>query len=159
MKRRKSVTYSKKELKNYLNDLLKNNSKLSSFSFEYESGHLEFQSRLRIFLVSGKLIQWKIPKKTPLDREEEVAKIRETEISEEKVLAFVEGITKWKIWDLENCSEKALSETALLTFRIKYNGEVVFEQQVWENCRNDSKRVKEVIRSLGTILPLEWSPP
>ena len=155
------MTYTKKELKNYLKDLLKKKAELSSFSFEYESGHMEFQARLRIILSSGKIIQWKIPKKTPLDREreDEAAKIREAEISEEKILVFIEGIRKRKIWDLENCTQKALPDTSLLTFRIKNGDQLVFEQQVWENCRNDCKRTRELIRTLEALLPLDWSPP
>ncbi len=155
------MTYTKKELKNYLKNLLKKKEELSFFSFEYESGHMEFQARLRIILSSGKIIQWKIPTKTPLDREkeDEVAKKREVEISEEKILVFIEGIRKRKIWDLENCTQKALPDTPLLTFRIKHDDQLAFEQQVWENCRNDSKRVKELIRTLEALLPLDWSPP
>ncbi len=154
------MTYTKKELKNYLKKLSKK-AELSSFSFEYESGHLEFHSRLRIILSSSKLSQWKIPKKTPLDREKEKeeAKIREIDFSEEKILIFVEGIRKRKIWDLENCTQKALPDTPLLTFRIRNNDQLVFEQQVWENCRNDCKRTKELIRTLEALLPLDWSPP
>ena len=80
-----------KELKNYLKDLSKKKTELSSFSFEYESGHLEFQARYRLILSSGKIVQWKIPKKTPLDKhkEKEKAKIRDIEIAEEKILVFV----------------------------------------------------------------------
>ncbi|TFH10601.1 MAG: hypothetical protein E4H14_02230 [Candidatus Thorarchaeota archaeon] len=146
-------------MKNYLRDLVKKKVELSNFSFEYESGHLEFHSRLKIFLSSSKIIHWKIPKKTPFNREKEVAKIRETEISEEKILVFVEETRKRKIWDLENCTQKALPGAPLLTFRIKHNGQVVFDQQVWENCRNDSIRVKELIRALGALLPQDWTPP
>ncbi|MHA1970569.1 MAG: hypothetical protein ACTSXE_01835 [Candidatus Thorarchaeota archaeon] len=154
------MTYTKKELKNYLKDLSKK-AELSSFSFEYESGHLEFHSRLRIILSSGKIIQWKIPKKTPLDREKEKekAKIRETDFSDDKILIFIEDLRKRKIWDLENCTERALPDTPLLTFSIRNNDQLVFEQQVWENCRNDCKRVKELIRALEALLPLDWSPP
>ncbi|TFG31342.1 hypothetical protein EU528_06530 [Candidatus Thorarchaeota archaeon] len=134
---------------------------LSSFSFEYESGHLEFHSRLKIIISSGKIVHWKIPKKTPLDREKEreEAKIREIEISNEKLRDFIEDIRKRKIWDLENCTERALPDTPMLTFRIKNNEQLVFEQQVWENCRNDSVRAKELIRTLGALLPLDWPPP
>ena len=146
-------------MKNYLKDLVKKKAELSSFSFEYESGHLEFHARLKFFVSSGKIIQWKIPKKTPLDREKEVTKIREIEISEEKILVFVEDIKKRNIWDLENCTQKALPGAPLLTFRIKQNDQIVFEQQVGENCRNDSIRVKELIRTLGALLPQDWSPP
>lgn len=154
------MTYTKKELKNYLKDISKK-SELSSFSFEYESGHMVFQARLRIILSSGKIIQWKIPQKTPLDREKEKeeAKIREIDFSEQKLLIFVEGLRKRKIWDLENCTQRALPDTPLLTFRIRNNDQLVFEQQVWENCRNDCKRTKELIRNLAALLPLDWSPP
>jgi len=154
------VTYTKKELKNYLKDLSKQ-AELSSFSFEYESGHLEFHARHRIILSSGKIIQWKISKKTPLDRvkEEKEGKKRETDVSDEKILIFVEGLTKRKIWDLNNCTDRALPETPLLTFRIKNNDELVFEQQVWEKCRNDCKRTKELLKILEALLPLDWSPP
>ena len=154
------MTYTKKKLKNYLKDISKK-SELSSFSFEYESGHMVFQARLRIILSSGKIIQWKIPQKTPLDREKEKeeAKIREIDFSEQKLLIFVEGLRKRKIWDLENCTQRALPDTPLLTFRIRNNDQLVFEQQVWENCRNDCKRTKELIRNLAALLPLDWSPP
>ncbi len=161
MIRRKYVTYTKKELKNYLKDLLKKKEELSSFSFEYGSGHMEFQSRLRIILSSGKISHWKIPKKTPLDRvtEEKEGKKRETDVSNEKILIFVEGLRKRKIWDLKNCTERALPDTPLLTFRIKKDDQIIFEQQVWENCRNDCKRTRELIRTLEALLPLDWSPP
>ena len=154
------MTFTNKELKNYLKGLSKK-AELSSFSFEYESGHLEFHSRLRIILSSGKIIQWKIPKKTPLDREKEKekAKIRETDFSDDKILIFIEGLRKRKIWDLENCTERALPDTPLLTFSIRNNDQLVFEQQVWENCRNDCKRTKELIRILAALLPLDWSLP
>lgn len=122
---------------------------------------MEFHSRLRIILSSGKIIQWKIPKKTPLDREKEKekAKIRETDFSDDKILIFIEGLRKRKIWDLENCTERALPDTPLLTFSIRNNDQLVFEQQVWENCRNDCKRTRELIRTLEALLPLDWSPP
>ena len=155
------MTYTKKELKNYLKDLLKEKTELSSFSFEYQSGHLEFHSRLRIIVSSDKIIQWKIPYKTPiaLEDEKKVATIREIELSKEKLLEFIKKIQKRKIWDLENCYLHSLSDSALLLFKIRNNGELVFEEEVWENCRNDSSRVKEVIRALGALLPFEWSPP
>ena len=155
------MTYTNKELKNYLKELSKKKTELSSFSFEYESGHLKYQARHRIILSSGSIIQLRIPKKTPLDREteEKEGKKRETEVSDEKVLIFVEALQKRNIWELENCFEKSLTNAPLLTFRIKNNDQLVFEQQVWERCRNDSKRTKEIIRALGALLPLDWSPP
>ena len=155
------MTYTKKELKNYLKELSKKKAEVSSFSFEYESGHREFQARHRIILSGGTIIQWKIPKKTSLDREteEKEGKKQEIEVSDEKILIFVEGLRKRKIWDLENCFEKSLTDAPLLTFRIKNNDQLVFEQQVWERCRNDCKRTKEVIRALAALLPLDWSPP
>ena len=93
------------------------------------------------------------------DGEEKEGKKRETEVSDEKVLIFVQALQKRNIWDLENCFEKSLTDAPLLTFRIKNNDQLVFEQQVWERCRNDSKRTKEVIRALAALLPLDWSPP
>lgn len=155
------VTYTKKELKNYLKDLLKEKTELSSFSFEYQSGHLEFHSRLRIFVSSNRIIQWKIPYKTPivLEEEKKAATIREIEISKENLLVFLEQIIKSKIWDLENCTEQSLSDTPLLFFKIRNEDQLVFEEEVWENCRNDSARVKEVIKALGALLPPEWPPP
>ncbi|MHA1615372.1 MAG: hypothetical protein ACTSYJ_11045, partial [Candidatus Thorarchaeota archaeon] len=89
----------------------------------------------------------------------EKAKIRETDFSDDKILIFIEDLRKRKIWDLENCTERALPDTPLLTFSIRNNDQLVFEQQVWENCRNDCKRVKELIRALEALLPLDWSPP
>ena len=155
------MTYTKKELKNYLKDLLKEKTELSSFSFEYQSGHLEFHSRLRIIVSSDKIIQWKIPPKTPvvLEEEEKEAKIREIEVTKEKLLVFLESIIKRKIWDLENCYLHSISDSPLLLFKIRNKDQLVFEEEVWENCRNDSTRVKELIKSLGAILPLEWPPP
>ncbi|MFW9845055.1 MAG: hypothetical protein ACFFEV_10800 [Candidatus Thorarchaeota archaeon] len=134
---------------------------MSGFLLEYESGHMEFQARLRIILSSDKIIQWKIPSKTPLDREieEKEGTKRETEISDEVLAAVVEELQKKKIWDLENCTDRPLPDTALLTFRIKNQNQVVYEQQVWENCRNDSKRTKELIKILASILPSDWTPP
>jgi len=153
--------YTKKELKSYLKDLVKEKKELADFSFEYQSGHLEFHPRLRIILSSGRIIHWKIPKKTPVDLEKEKseAKIREIDISKEQLLAFLENIINRKIWDLENCDYRALPDTPLLYFKIKNKDQLVFETEVWENCRNDSVRVKELIRTLGTLLPRNWPPP
>jgi len=155
------VTYTKKELKNYLKDLLKEKKELADFSFEYQSGHLDFHTRLRIILSSGKIIHWKIPKKTPVDLEKEKAEaeIHEMDISKEQFLVFLKSIIKRKIWDMENCEYRALSDTPLLYFKIRNKGEIVFDSEVWEACRNDSVCVKEIIRALGALLPLDWSPP
>ncbi|MGY5880624.1 MAG: hypothetical protein RTV31_10255 [Candidatus Thorarchaeota archaeon] len=155
------MTYTKKELKNYLKDLLKEKRELTDFSFEYQSGHLDFHARLRIILSSGKIIHWKIPKKTPVDLEKEKveAKISEMDISKEQLLDFLKNITKRKIWDIENCDYRALSDTPLLYFKIKNKDQLVFETEVWEACRNDSVRVKEIIRALGTLLPRDLTPP
>jgi hypothetical protein len=160
MKRRKRVTYSKKELKNYLKEISKKG-ELAGFSFEYESGHMQFQARLRIILSSGRIIHWKIPAKTSLDREveEKEGKKNERDLSDDDLMIFVEGLQKQKIWDLENCTDRALPDTSLLTFRIIKENEVVFEQQVWESCRNDCKRTKELIKVLAALVPYEWTPP
>ena len=155
------MTYTKKGLKNYLKDLVKEKEELEDFSFEYQSGHLEFHPRLRIILSSNRITHWKIPKKTPVDLEKErlEAKTREIDISKEQLLTFLENIIKIKIWDLENCDYRALPETPLLYFRIRNKNQLVFEIEVWENCRNDSVRVKEIIRTLGALLPRDWPPP
>ena len=155
------MTYTKKELKNYLKDLLKEKKELADFSFEFQSGHMEFHARLRLILSSHKIIQWKIPQKTPVDskKEKAEAKIREMDVSKEQLLIFLKSIIKRKIWDLENCEYRALSDTPLLYFKIKNKDQLIFETEVWEACRNDSARVKEIIRALGALQPRDWTPP
>jgi hypothetical protein len=155
------VSYTEKELRNYLKGLLKGKTELAGFSFEYRSGHTAFHSRLRIILSSDKITHWKIPKGIPLDSSEETkaARIREIEFSSDKLKMFVQGLAKSKIWDLENCTEKALPDTALLSFSIRDNDNLLFEQKVWENCRNDNKQTKELLRALAAILPQDWPPP
>ena len=49
------VTYSKKELKKYLKNLVKKQDGLTAFSFEYQSGHTSFHTRLRILITSEKI--------------------------------------------------------------------------------------------------------
>ena len=61
------MTHTKKELRNYLKDLLKGKAELTNFSFEYQSGHTSYYSRLRITVTSDKIVHWKIPKGTPVD--------------------------------------------------------------------------------------------
>jgi hypothetical protein len=155
------VSYTKKELKNYLKGLLKGKIELASFSFEYQSGHTAFHSRLRIILSSDKITHWKIPKGIPIDSSEETkaARIREIEFSIDKLRMFVQELAKSKIWDLENCTERALPDTALLSFSIRDNDSLLFEQKVWENCRNDNKQTKELLKALAAILPQDWPPP
>jgi len=155
------VSYTKKELKNYLKGLLKEKAGLTNFSFEYQSGHTAFHSRLRIILTSQKIEHWKVPKGTPIDSAEEkkVAKIRKMEFSPEKMLVFMQELVKKKIWDLENCTERAMPGTVMLSFSIKDDDNLLFEQKIWGSCRNDDKRTKELIRALATNIPLDWTPP
>ncbi|MFW9908264.1 MAG: hypothetical protein ACFFEF_06795 [Candidatus Thorarchaeota archaeon] len=155
------MTYSEKELKNYLKGLVKQQSGLANFSFEYNAGHTAFHSRLRIILSSDQIIHWKIPKGTPVDSSEEgkAAKIRKTDFSTEKLSAFAQDLMKLKIWDLENCAEKALPDAALLSFSIKDKEAIVFERKVWERCRNDNKQTKELLKTLARTLPPDWTPP
>jgi hypothetical protein len=155
------VSYTKKELRNYLKDLLKGKIDLGGFTFEYRSGHTAFHSRLRIILASDRITHWKIPKGIPVESSEETkaARIRETEFSIDKLRVFVQELAKSKIWDLKNCTEKALPDTALLSFSIRNNDTLLFEQEVWENCRNDNKQTKELLKVLAAILPQDWPPP
>ncbi len=155
------MAYTKKELRNYLKDLLKGKTELTNFSFEYRSGHNAFHSRLRIILSSNKITHWKIPRGTPVDSSEETksARIREIEFSIDKMKLFVQELIKNKIWDLENCTERALPDTALLSFSIRNNDNLLFEQEVWENCRNDNKQTKALLKVLAAILPQDWPPP
>jgi len=157
----KHVTYTKKELKKYLKELLKKQDRLTAFSFGYQSGHTSFHTRLRILITSEKIEHRRIQKGTPVDspHEANVAKVREIEFSVEKLSAFVEELMKNKIWDLENCKGRVLPDTALLTFAIWDNDNLVFEQKVWESCRNDDKRTKELLRSIADIIPQDWTPP
>ncbi len=155
------MTYTKKELKKYLKGLLKENDRLASFSFEYKSGHTAYHTRLRIILTSDKIIHWKIPRGTPTDvsEEDKVVRKREISFSVEKMFIFVQEIVKRKIWDLENCTERALPDDAMLTFLIKDGQETLFERNVWEICRNDDKRTKELIRAIAAHIPSDWTPP
>jgi hypothetical protein len=138
--------YTKKELKNYLKNLVKGKADLKSFSFEYQSGHTAYYSRLRITVTFDKIIHWKIPKGI-------------TAFSNEKLSAFIQELVKKKIWDLENCSERALPNAAVLTFSIRNDDNLLFEQKIWESCRFDDKRAKELLRTLATNIPLDWTPP
>ena len=155
------MTYTKKELKNYLKDLLKGKADLANLSFEYQSGHTAYYSRLRITVTSDKIVHWKIPKGTPVDIaiEKKAAKKREIAFSSEKLSNFIQDLVKMKIWDLENCSERALPNTPLLTFSIRDNSNLLFEQKIWEICRFDDKMAKELLRTLAANIPLDWTPP
>jgi hypothetical protein len=155
------VTYTKKELRNYLKDLMKGKADLANFSFEYQYGHTAYYSRLRITVASDKIVHWKIPKGTPTDikQETKAAKKREIAFSNDMLAAFIQELVKQKIWDLENCSERALPNTAVLTFSIRDEDNLVFEQKVWESCRFDDKTTKELIRTLASNIPLDWPPP
>jgi hypothetical protein len=157
----KHVTYTKKELKKYLKELVKKQDRLTAFSFSYQSGHTSFHTRLRILITSERIEHRRIQKGTPVDSSDEakVAKVQEMKFSVEKLLAFVKELMKNKIWDLENCTDRVLPDTALLIFTIRDNGNLVFEQKVWEICRNDDKRTKELIRSIAEIIPQDWTPP
>ena len=155
------VTYSKKELKNYLKDLAKGKGELTSFSFEYLSGHTSFHTRLKILVTSNKIVHRRIAKGVPVDGidEENKSVVRELEFSEDELVAFVDELMKRKIWDLENCTDRALPDTALLTFLIRKDDDIIFKQETWESCRNDDARTKELIRALSAIIPQDWTPP
>lgn len=155
------MTLTKKELKNYLKDLLKGKAELANFSFEYQSGHTAYYSRLRITVTSDKIVHLKIPKGTPVDIKKEIkaAKKREIAFSNDKLSVFIQELGKKKIWDLENCSERALPNAAVLTFSIRDKDNLLFEQKVWESCRFDDKRTKELLRTLSANIPLDWTPP
>jgi len=155
------VTSTKKELRNYLKDLLKGKAELANFSFEYQYGHTTYYSRLRITVTSDKIVHWKIPKGTPVDIkiETKAAKKREIAFSNDKLSAFIQELVKMKIWDLENCSERALPNAAALTFSIRDQDDLLFAQKVWESCRFDDKTTKELIRTLAANIPLDWTPP
>ncbi|UCH04601.1 MAG: hypothetical protein JSW05_00115 [Candidatus Thorarchaeota archaeon] len=155
------MTYTKKELRNYLKDLLKGKAELADFSFEYQSGHTAYYSRLRITVTSDKIVHWKIPKGTPVDikKETKAAKKRDIAFSNDKLSVFIQELVKTKIWDLENCSERALPNAAVLTFSIRDNDHLLFEQKVWESCRFDDKKTKELLRTIAANIPLDWTPP
>ncbi len=155
------MTYTKKELKNYLKGLVKKQDRLTAFSFEYQSGHETFHTRLRILITCERIEHRRIQRGTPVDSPDEASstKLREMDFSAEKLLEFVKELMKNKIWDLENCLEKALPDTSLLTFTIRDNDNLVFEQKVWESCRNDDRRTKDLLRSLSAIIPQDWTPP
>ena len=155
------MTYTKKELKKYLKDLLKKQDRLPAFSFEYQSGHTAFHTRLRILITSERIKHRRIQRGTPVESpdEENATKLQEMQFSVEKLSAFVKELMKSKIWDLENCTERALPDTALLTFTIRDDDNLVFEQKVWESCRNDDMRTKELLRVLSAIIPQDWTPP
>ena len=155
------MTYTKKELKKYLKDLVKKQTGLAAFSFEYQSGHSAFHTRLRISITSEKIEHQRIQRGAPVDGSDETKepKLQEMKFSAENLSAFVKELMNIKIWDLENCTERALPDTALLTFVIKNNDNLVFEQKVWESCRNDDRRTKALLRSLSAIIPQDWIPP
>jgi hypothetical protein len=155
------VTYSKKELKKYLKSFLKGKEEIDAFSFEYLSGHTSHHTRLKILVTSTKIVHTRIHKGVPVDSVEEgnEAVVREIEFSGEKLAMFVDELVKKKLWDLENCTERALPGTALLTFLIRKNDEIIFRQETWESCRNDDIRTKELIRALSAVIPQDWNPP
>ncbi len=155
------MAYAKKELRNYLKDLLKGKIEFANFSFEYRSEHTAFHSRLRIVLSSDKITHWKIPRGISVDSSKETksARKREIEFSTDKLRLFAQELVKNKIWDLENCTERALPDTALLSFSIRNNDTLLFEQEVWESCRNDNKQTKELLKALASVLPQDWPPP
>jgi len=155
------VTYSDKDLKNYLKDLVKGKANITNFSFEYLSGQTSFHTRLRILVTSEKIEHRRIPRGIEVDSPEEAnaTKVSETSFSEDKLKSFVEVLMKKKIWDLENCTDRALPDTALLTFTILDNGNPIFKQEIWESCRNDDSRTKDLIRALSAIIPSGWTPP
>ena len=155
------MTYTKKELKKYLKNLVKKQTGLAAFSFEYQSGQSTFHTRLRILITSERIEHQRIQRGAPADAPDDTkeSKLQEMKFSAEKLSAFIEELMKNKIWDLENCTERALPDTALLTFVIRDNDNLVFEQKVWESCRNDDKRTKELLRCLSAIIPQGWSPP
>ncbi|TFG28324.1 hypothetical protein EU527_17465 [Candidatus Thorarchaeota archaeon] len=155
------MTYSDKDLKNYLKDLVKGKSSITNFSFEYQSGHTSFHTRLRILVTSEKIEHRRIPRGIEVDSPEEAqaTKVRETSFSAENLKSFVEVLLMKKIWDQKNCTDRALPDTALLTFLILDNGSPIFSQEVWESCRNDDARTKDLIRALSAIIPRDWTPP
>jgi hypothetical protein len=157
----KRETYTKKDLKKYLKDLVKKQDRLKAFSFLYQSGHTSFHIRLRILVTSERIEHRRIPRGTPVGGPDEAnaTKLQEIEFSAEKLLAFVHDLIESKIWDLENCTERVLPDTAQLTFTIRDNDSIVFEQKVWESCRNDNKITKDLLRSLAVIIPQDWTPP
>jgi hypothetical protein len=155
------LTYSNKELKNYLKRILKEKDGLTNFSFEYQSGHTSYHTRLKILVTSKKIEHRRIHRGVPVDsvEEENATVVREQEFSVDKLAVFVDELVKKKIWDLENCTERALPDTALLTFLIRNNDEIIFKEEIWESCRNDDIRTKELIRVLSAIIPTDWTPP
>ena len=155
------MTYSKKELKKYLKGLVKDPSGLPNFSFEYQSGHNSYHTRVRILVTSERIEHRRISRGVEVDSPDEAqaTKVRETNTSSEQLKTFVETLLKKKIWDLENCTERALPDTALLTFIIRDNGNPIFKQEIWESCRNDDTRAKELIRALSALIPRDWTPP
>ena len=64
-----------------------------------------------------------------------------------------------KVWELENCTERALPDTALLTFILKDKDTILFEREIWESCRNDDKTTKELLKALSSRIPEDWTPP
>jgi hypothetical protein len=155
------VTYSKKELKKYLKGLVKDPAGLPNFSFEYRSGHTSYHTRLRILVTSERIEHRRISRGIEVDSPDEAkaTKVRETNISTEQLKIFVEALLKKNIWDLKNCTDRAAPDTPLLTFIIRDNGNPIFKQEIWQICRNDDTRAKELIRALSALVPLDWTPP
>ena len=155
------MTFDKKELKNYLKGLLKDQTGLANFVFEYLSGHTAFHTRLKIMITSERIEHRRIPRGVEVGSsgEAKATKVNEKAFSLEDLATFVEVLLKKKIWDLENCTERALPDTAMLTFMIRDNDNIVFKQEVWESCRNDDDRTKDLIRAISAIIPQHWTPP
>jgi len=155
------VSYNKKELKNYLKQLLKGKTELSNFSFEYRSGQAAFHTRLRIVISSEKITHLRVPRGTPIDpsKESKAAKKREINFSSDKLSEFIQVLIKKKIWDLENCTERVLPDAVSLLFSIRDKDNILFEQKTWEICRNDNRQTKELLKSIARLLPPDWPPP
>ncbi|MFW9807494.1 MAG: hypothetical protein ACFFFK_12265, partial [Candidatus Thorarchaeota archaeon] len=64
MSENKQATYTKKELKKYLKNLVKKQDGLTSFSFEFQSGQSSYHTRLRILITSEKIEHQKTQRKT-----------------------------------------------------------------------------------------------
>ncbi len=155
------MTLDKKELKNYLKDLAKEKVGLEHLSIVYQAGHTSFHTRLRIVIPSETIIHRGVRRGIPVDEKEEskVAEVKEIAFSKDQLLNLIKILSDLKIWDLTNCTERALPDTALLSFMIMNDEEILFEQKVWENCRNDDARTKGLLKALHALIPHDWTPP
>ena len=150
-----------KRVEKFLRDILAEPDIGDDFELQYKAGQTAFHARVYVNIFRNELIYKFIPRGTPMEpiKEAEKAEIKKLSLSESDFKNFIEGLVKFKVWELRPCSDLVPLDTAMLKFVILQKGEKIFETMSWTHCidiKSDERLVNimDLIRKISPDKPM-----